>query len=311
MQDVSIASNTPASNGWSTTGLTYIDKGKQREFDNVHVRDIDENYVKIFGLHLLAGRNVHIDTSRNVPEILINETLMKQIGFVSPKDAIGKYLMGGNADSSIISGVVKDFNMMSLTTSIQPMIMFGNNFGYASKLIFSFNSNNVEDWDRTLKDVASIYNKLYVGKTFDYQFYDETIKSLYASQIRLNKLLKWATGLSIFISCMGLIGLVMFLANQRTKEIGIRKVLGASILQILGLLSKNLVGLILLAGAIAFPIAWYYSHSWLADFSYKTDLSWWIFPVCAFGMLLTAMIIVWTWSLKAAKSNPAETLRTE
>ncbi|PZP40386.1 MAG: hypothetical protein DI598_19345, partial [Pseudopedobacter saltans] len=233
----SIASNTPAINGWSSTSLTYVDKGKEREFENVHVRNIDDNYIELFGLKLLAGTNVRIDTSAKIPDILINETLMKQVGFLSPKDAVGKYLQGGNADSSLITGVVKDFNMMSLTSTIQPMVMFANDFGYSNKLSFSFSSNNPEDWKKTLKDVEALYNKIYIGKVFDYQFYDKTIESLYETQIRLNTLLKWATGLSIFISCMGLIGLVMFLANQRTKEIGIRKVLGASIPQILALLS--------------------------------------------------------------------------
>ncbi|QES89094.1 ABC transporter permease [Rhizosphaericola mali] len=311
IRNASIASGTPAFNGFSTTSLSYGYKGKIHDLDYVHLRNIDDNYIDVFGLTLLAGKNVRIDTSAKIPDVLINETLMKQVGFTSPNEAIGKYLMGGNADSSIISGVVKDFNIMSLTNSIKPMILFANDFGYANKLSINFRSNNVEDWKKALKDVEFLYSKLYVGKTFDYQFYDKTIESLYSTQIRLNTLLKCATGLSIFISCMGLIGLVMFLANQRTKEIGIRKVLGASIPQILSLLSKNLVRLIVLASVISFPIAWYYSHSWLADFAYKTTLSWWIFPICAIGMLLTALLIVWTWSMKAAKSNPAEILRTE
>ncbi len=311
IKDVSIASGTPAFNGWNSTRLTYSDKGVEKEFKNVHVRTIDNNYLDVFGLKMLAGSNVKIDTSAKIPDVLINETLMKQIGFASAKDAVGNYLRGGNADSSKIVGVVKDFSTMSLMSAVQPTILFANDFGYANTLAFSFSTNNPEDWNKTIKKVETAFNKLYVGKTFDYNFYDKTIESLYQSQIRLSTLLKWATGLSIFISCMGLIGLVMFMANQRTKEIGIRKVLGASIPQILRLLSNNLIGLIVLASVVAFPIAWFFSHSWLQDFSYKTTLSWWIFPVCAVGMLLIALAILWSWSLKAAKANPAKVLRTE
>ncbi|WP_447642090.1 MULTISPECIES: ABC transporter permease [Chitinophagaceae] len=311
IKDVSLASGTPALNGYSTTRLTYFENGTSKDFNNVHVRSIDENYLSVFGLQLMAGSNIKVDTASKIPEVLINETLMKSIGFRYPANAIGHYISGGNADTSKIVGVVKDFNVMSLENPMQPVIMFANNFGYASNISIAFASSNPSDWQATLKTLTKIYKDIYTGKDINYNFFDSVIKSMYDKYIRMNVLLRWATGLSIFISCMGLIGLVMFMANQRTKEIGIRKVLGASIPQILRLLSNNLIGLIVLASVIAFPIAWYFSHGWLQDFAYKTTLSWWVFPLCALGMLLVALIILWSWSLKAAKANPANVLRTE
>ncbi|MFT4203129.1 MAG: ABC transporter permease [Chitinophagaceae bacterium] len=309
--NVSQSSGTPALIGWHSTKLTVKNGKEKKDIDAVHVRNIDDNYLSLFGLKLIAGSNVKIDTSTTVPDILINETLMKQMGFASSKAAIGALVRGGNADTSRISGVVKDFNTMSLANPIQPTVLFANDFGYAYTISFALSSSNPKDWTKTLNDVQRAFQKAYPEKIFAYTFFDKTIESMYSQQIRLNTLLTWATGLSIFISCMGLIGLVMFMANQRTKEIGIRKVLGASIPQILGLLSRNLIGLIVLASVIAFPIAWYFSHEWLQDFAYKTKLSWWIFPVCAVGMSIVALVILWSWSLKAAKANPATVLRTE
>lgn len=311
IKEVSLSSNTPALSGYNTTSLNYKNNGQSNDYDHVHVRQIDKNYLSVFGLQLLAGSNIKVDTTSKVPDLLINETLMKQMGFKNPQEAIGQYVNGGMADSSKIVGVVKDFNVMSLANPMQSVALFTVNPSYASTMAFSFESNNPSDWQAVLKNVTKTFNSIYVGKDFNYNFFDESIKSMYDKYIRMNTLLKWATGLSIFISCMGLIGLVMFMANQRTKEIGIRKVLGASIPQILKLLSNNLIGLILLASVISFPIAWYYSHGWLEDFAYKTSLSWWIFPICALGMSMIALTILWTWSLKAARSNPAEVLRTE
>jgi ABC-type antimicrobial peptide transport system permease subunit len=123
--------------------------------------------------------------------------------------------------------------------------------------------------------------------------------------------LKWATSLAIIISCLGLLGLVSFMANQRTKEIGIRKVLGASVTQIIFLLSKSLIKLIVIASVIAFPIAWYFSHKWLEDFAFRTTISWWIFLISAVGMLAIALMVLCLRTLKSAMANPVESLRTE
>ncbi|ANI90000.1 hypothetical protein A9P82_12330 [Arachidicoccus ginsenosidimutans] len=311
IQNISLNTMPPLVNGWSSTRITWYNKGVENDYDQVHVRSGDDNYLSLFGLQLLAGRNFHVDTSAKVTDVLINETLLHQMGFHNPQDVIGQYVKGGPSDSSKIVGVLKDFTTMSLHSPIFPTTVFADDKSYASRLSLSLNGNDISAWKNTLDKVESAYKKIYPNRDFDYTFLDDTIKNLYKSDIRLSTLLKWATGLAIFISCLGLLGLVSFMANQRTKEIGIRKVLGASVMQIISLLSKSLVKLVVLASVIAFPIAWYFSHKWLQDFAFKTSLSWWIFLISGIGMLIVALVVLCLRAMKAAKANPVNSLKDE
>ncbi|MDE1191572.1 MAG: ABC transporter permease [Arachidicoccus sp.] len=311
IQNITLCSAPPVRNGWNSTQLTWNNKGVKNKYDQVHVRTADENYVSLFGLQLLAGKNIHTDTSAKVTDVLINETLLHQMNLHNPQDAIGQYVSGGNSDSEQVVGVVKDFTTMSLHNPIYPTVIIANNDGYAPTLSFSLNGNNISEWKNTLNKIETAYKNIYPNRSFDYKFLDDTIKDLYKSDMRLSTLLKWATGLAIFISCLGLLGLVSFMANQKTKEIGIRKVLGASVMQIITLLSKSLVKLVILASVIAFPIGWYFSHKWLQDFSFKTTFSWWIFLISGIGMLTVALIVLCLRAMKAAKANPVDSLKTE
>ena len=155
------------------------------------------------------------------------------------------------------------------------------------------------------------YKEVYPDENFDYKFFDDSIAQFYKSEQNISKLLEWATGLSIFISCLGLLGLVIYTTNQRTKEIGVRKVLGASVQQIILLLSKDLMALVIVAIIISVPLAWWAMYLWLQDFAYKTTLDWWVFAAGGLLMMLIAFVILCIRAGKAAMANPVKSLRTE
>ena len=159
--------------------------------------------------------------------------------------------------------------------------------------------------------MEKLYKDIYPEDDFKYKFYDESIAAFYKTEQDISRLLKWSAGLCIFISCLGLLGLVMYITNTRTKEIGVRKVLGASVAQIVSLLSKDFIALVMIAFLIALPIAWWAMNNWLHDFVYRTSLSWWVFAVTGGGMLLIAMLILGIRTIKSAVENPVKSLRTE
>lgn len=311
IKDVSISSAPPVRNGWSSTSVTWYDRGEKKTFQKVHTRSADDHYIGLFGLKLIAGKNIHVDTGARVTDVLINETLLHQMNLQRPEDAIGQFVKGGPSDSAQIVGVLKDFTTMSLHNPIYPTVVFANNKSYANVLSLAFRGNDASTWKNTLEKVEKIYKGIYPHRDFDYTFLDESIRDLYKSDIRLSALLKWATLLSIFISCLGLLGLITFVANQRTKEIGIRKVLGASVAQIISLLSKHLIRLVALASLIAFPVSWYFAHKWLEDFAFRAALSWWIFVLSGAGMLLIGLTVLCLRTFKAATASPVDSLRIE
>jgi ABC-type antimicrobial peptide transport system permease subunit len=162
-----------------------------------------------------------------------------------------------------------------------------------------------------ISKIEKAWKEVYPEDDFEYSFVDDTIKKYYTAEQNISKLLMWATGLAIFISCMGLLGLVTYITNQRTKEIGVRKVIGASITQIISLLSKDFLKLVLIAFLIAVPIAWWGTYKWLQNFAYKTDISIWIFILGGLIMFTMALIILCVRTFRAASANPVKSLRTE
>lgn len=311
IKNASLCSREPIAGGWSSTAVTWYDQGIKRDYDDVHVRTADGQYLDVFGLQLLAGKNLKVDSSRRVTDVLINESLLHRMGLHNPENALGQFISGGPTDSARIVGVLKDFTTMSLHNPIYPTVVFAGDNGFAPTLSVALAGHTPSEWKAALNKFENIYKDIYPYKEFDARFLDESIKNLYQSDIRLSTLLKWATGLAIFISCLGLLGLVSFMANQRTKEIGIRKVLGASVLQIIHMLSKHMIRLVVLASVIAFPIGWYFSQRWLQDYTFKTTLSWWIFCISGIGMLLLALTVLCLRTFKTAKANPLTSLKEE
>jgi len=297
----------PFSNGAIQLSLSYkgISQPKLTSY-----KDGDTNYIKVFNIPLLAGRNVRIDTTGLHGEVLVNATMARQMGFKNAQDAVGAYISPGEPTRYTVAGVMKDFNIQSLHSPLDPLVFMGNN-PIGGKISLALNPADPSSWHTALQRTEQEFKKIYPNRDFSFTFFDEAIAKVYESDTRLATLLKWATGLAVFISCLGLFGLVSFMANHRAKEIGIRRVLGATVIQNIGLLSKSLIGLVALASVIAFPVAWYFSNNWLKDFAFKTTISWWIFLISGAGMLLIGLAVLCARTLKVATANPVKSLRAE
>jgi putative ABC transport system permease protein len=289
--------------------------GEKDKGANVFIGDYD--YVKTLGLRITAGRDFSRDMATDEKEaFIINETAVKQFGYGTPEKAVGQP-MGWNewvpADTlhpvkrGKVIGVVQDFHYKSLhekvtasVIQIYPQVTYK----VAVKL-------RTADIKSTIAYINNVWSKFVPAYPLDYTFMDESYGAMYKSEEKLGSLLWIFTLMAIFVGCMGLFGLAAFSAEQRTKEIGIRKVLGASMLNIMGLLSKRFVILILVASFIAFPVAWWAMNKWLEDFPYRITISWWIFAIAAVAALAIALVTVSFQSIKAAIANPVKSLRTE
>ncbi len=240
---------------------------------------------------------------------MINETYAKLLGFSHPEDILNKRLSYSGKDLPIV-GVMGDFHERSMHTAIGPLAFAGMPGSQFHIRLRPMGSNG-ETWQHGIAKIRKAYKQLYGGADFDYAFVDETVAKFYESETNTSRLLFWATGLTIFISCLGLLGLVIHTTNIRTKEIGIRKVLGASLTNIVSILSGGFVKLVLLAFLIAAPLAWWASYKWLEDFAYRTAISWWVFALSAALLLLFALITLSVQTIKAAVANPVKSLRTD
>ena len=213
-----------------------------------------------------------------------------------------------------IVGVVSDFYQESLHSPIAPLVIMTSTDRYFNgtfHIALKPQSANGGEWKTAIAAMQKSWKEIYPEDDFEYHFFDENIGRLYATEQHTSTLLAWATGLSIVISCLGLLGLAIYTTHQRTKEIGIRKVLGASVYQVVVLLSTEMVSLILLAFVIVTPIAYWAMNQWMQSFADRTTISWWVFAMSGAGMLLTALCVSGLQTVKAALTNPAESLKSE
>jgi putative ABC transport system permease protein len=270
---------------------------------------IDEDYLETMGMKLVEGRNFSKDFAADTASLILNESAAK---FMGNHDILEKKLYDIVDESTKtlkefrVIGVVKDFNFSSLREPVKPLVfMFGSNDGAMTvRLEGADISGTVSAIEDKWKSVAS-------DLPFEYSFMDEGFDQLYKGEAQSGKLITYFASLSILISCLGLFGLATFMAEQRTKEIGIRKVMGASVTGITTLLSKDFLKLVLIAVAIAIPVAWYFTDKWLQDFAYHIDLEWWIFAVASVLALIIALMTVSVQAIKAAVQNPVNSLRSE
>ena len=296
---------SPADKGVAFTNVSYAQKKDVQP--EVQMRWGNPEYIDVYKIKLLAGRNVAAsDTFR---EFLINDTYAKLLGFQKPNDAIGKYLTFNGKQMPIV-GVMQDFHDQSMHSPIFPLVFTDGNGG-TFHVRFKATAAGGNAWHAAIIQIQKAFNQMYPGEDFNYKFYDDTIASMYEKEQQTKDLLSWATALAIFISCLGLLGLVMFTINTRTKEIGIRKILGASVTNIVSILSTDFVKLVCIAFLIAAPLAWWGVYKWLQDYAYKTPMSWWVFVLAGFGMLLIALITLSLQTIKAAMANPVKSLRSE
>jgi putative ABC transport system permease protein len=308
---ISIGGAAPSSNNTNSTTVKYLD-GKKEIRTDLQQKFADENYLTVYKIKLLAGRDLRkTDTSGN---ILINNTYAKELGFRSPDKALGK-LLDYNGKKREIVGVTVDFYQKSLHSPIKPLAILmpvnnkWNNRTFHIALKPQTAGGN--EWKAGIAGIEKVWKEIYPDDDFEFAFYDESIAKFYDAEQHTSTLLTWATGLSILISCLGLLGLAIYTTGQRTKEIGVRKVLGATVTQIVTLLSTELMWLIGLAFVLVTPLAYYAMHKWMENFSDRTTISWWIFVSSGAGMLLLALCTLSFQTVKAAVANPVGSLRSE
>jgi putative ABC transport system permease protein len=306
---VSLGGQTPAAAGYNSTTMKYSD-GKSIVESTIEIKVGDSSYFKVYNLPLVAGRSPR-DGDSSYAEFAINESFAKLMGLKKPEDAVGKLIEVGSNKVEVV-GLLKDFNTKSIHKKIEPLAISNvaqQHFNF--HLLLKPKTGNSDQWKSAIAKLENAWKEVYPEEDFSYEFYDEKIAGFYKSEQNMAKLMKWATGLAILISCLGMLGLVIYTTNQRVKEIGVRKVLGASVAQIITLLSKEFISLVLIAFVIAVPVAWWAFSSWLNNFAFKTELSWWIFVIGGLLMLAGALFTLSFQTIKAALANPVKALRSE
>ncbi|GAA4406491.1 ABC transporter permease [Nibrella viscosa] len=295
----------PMGEGYMLTKLKY--RGKTEVETDASAKVGDENFIPLYQLRLIAGRNfLPTDTLR---ELVINQTYAKALGFKQPAEAVGK-LLNFNGKDYPIAGVVADFHEESLHRPIQStFIAYIPNLSRNIAVKLATKGRKLSDATVTLAAVEKAWQAVYPDEKFAYTFLDDSIARLYEKDQKTGQLVNTATAVAILISCMGLFGLAMFTAEQRTKEIGIRKVLGASVASLVSMLSFDFLKLVLIAIVMATPIAWYAAGQWLQDFAYKVTIEWWVFALAGLLAMGIALLTVSFQSIRAALTNPVKSLR--
>jgi ABC-type antimicrobial peptide transport system permease subunit len=258
-------------------------------------------------MQLVAGRNVQVVDS--FAEFLINETYAKDLGFQRPADAVNQQLLF-NGKSLPIVGVLKDFHAQSTHSPIGPVVFAG---GLGDEFHIRLRPKEVSgiSWQTAIAKIQRLFLQQYPDGEFSYSFVDDKVAALYETEKNTSRLLVWATGLMIFISCLGLLGLVIYTTNRRRKEIGVRKVLGASVSNIVTILSGEFIKLVFIAFLVSVPVAWWAVNKWLDSFVYRTAISWWIFALTAIIIILFSIITLSIQTIRSAVANPVDSLRNE
>jgi putative ABC transport system permease protein len=302
----SFSSSVPG--GWNTSAYSLVqNKTGEMQKTNLDLYFIDFDYIKQYSLKLAAGRAFSKDFPTDSTEaMVINESAAKFLGYASPKEAIGRDFNQWGRKGKII-GVLKDFHYKSLQQTVQPLTMRFEPWALGT-ISIKVSAANLPS---TIKAIEKKWNQIIPYRPFEYNFLDEFFEKQYKAEDNFGNLFFNFAVLAIFISCLGLLGLSSYSTMQRTKEIGVRKVLGASISNIINLLSVDFMKLVLIAFIIASPLAWFGMHKWLESFAYRTNMSWWIFALAAFASVFIAFATISFQAIKAAIANPVKSLRTE
>ena len=294
---------SPADKGVAFTNVSYTQNPDLKL--NVQIRWGDPEYLDVYGIKLRAGRNVA--ASDTMKEFVVNETYAKAIGFQAPEDAVGKGLLF-NGKTLPVVGVMQDFHDQSTHAPISALVFAGSK---GRTFHIRLKPPGTTDWQAGIRKIQNAYRQIYPKADFELHFFDETVAGFYESEQRTASLLRWAMGLAVFISCLGLLGLVMYTTDTRTKEIGIRKILGATVANIIAVLSAGFLRLIFIAYLIALPLAWWALNKWLEDYSYRTSMSWWVFVLSGAFMFLMALLTLSVRIIQAATASPVKNLRPE
>ncbi|MDR7132460.1 putative ABC transport system permease protein [Algoriphagus sp. 4150] len=307
------ASGQRLGNNLHQTGITFHGVGPAVNLATSQVV-VDPDFLNVYEIELIAGRNFNDSEADNGNTYLINESLANELIL---KDGEGKDIesligsrfgFNGMDSAGRIVGVVRDFNFNSLHHKIETLTIFNQrNWGF-EELSVKISGENVPE---ALAQIESIWNSRIPEREFEYRFLDDHFAELYRADRTVNSIVGMLTGLSILISCLGLFGLVSFTLEQRVKEIGIRKVLGASVATVVTILSKDFIKLVLIAIVIAVPVSWYVVDRWIEDFAYRIAIEWWVFAVSGLVAILIALATVSSQAFKAALMNPVDSLKSE
>jgi putative ABC transport system permease protein len=305
---VSASGYLPAGPSYGNNNMVYSEEKPEELVKNLKY-EVDHQYIPTLGMHLVAGRNFSPELASDSAAVILNETAARALGWGT--GALGHRLTDfvnneGDKVTYRVIGVVKDFHFQSFHQRISPLIMvLGHHTG---SLIVKARTR---DMGGLLATMEKQWTALTADAPFTYSFLDERFRKTYETEKKLGTILGIFAGLTIFIACLGLLGLAIFTAEQRTKEMGIRKVLGASIGNILTLLSKDFLKLVLLANLIAWPLAWWGMQRWLQDFEYRIGMEWWVFAGAGGVAGLIALLTVGVQAVRTALANPVKALRRE
>ncbi|MFZ6663633.1 ABC transporter permease [Peijinzhouia sedimentorum] len=308
LESLSFVENASLSNGalaaefFTQTSFEFERNNEKQKFIT-QAKVIDSNYIDVYGIQLLFGRNI-----RNVSdEVLINERLAKNLGFTNANEAVGQQISYSKSEM-IVVGVFGDLHSQSLKEEIKPLMM---HYQPSQFYLVSVKVKENADLLEAKASLDRLHKENFPDESFEFTFFDEAIDNFYVSEYKLSKVLQFVTILAILISCLGLFGLSSFTIAQRTKEISIRKVLGASITSILYLISKEYIVLVILSFVLSIIPAWYFLDDWLKDYAYRIDMPIFLFPLAGGFVLLLALLIVGIHSIRSATRNPAEVLKDE
>jgi putative ABC transport system permease protein len=300
-------SNSLIVSGLGEGGSKTVDaSGNPLQVNTARLR-VDANYITVHGIQVLAGNDFSPGAgSDTVRQIILNEQAVKRFGWQKPEAAIGKPFEMGS-QKGVVRGVVNDFHFNSLQAAIQPLAIYavGERF---SRITLKADAAKI---DQSVAWIEKTWKKHFPTALFDYGFVDQQIGEQYVAEKKFSKIFLYFSVLSIIIACLGLYGLTAYSASQKIKEIGVRKVLGATINNLAIMLSRDYLKLILLAFIIAVPVGWYILNNWLTDFAYRTNISWWMFGGAGLLVLAVAMVTVSFQVIKAAIANPVKSLRAE
>lgn len=300
--------NSPMNSSFNSNSYQYKTKKGEIIEKSMFLKFVDTTLLSLYKIPLLAGRN--LAPADTVREYVINETALHEFGMTSPQEAIGKYIQELDGQPIPIVGVVKDFHIGSFYQKIEPVLLMT-----AKKRLTTFNiklgTSNPDQWQASIKQIEQTWKQFYPTEPFEYKFYDSTLEEIYTRERNMSRIINLATAVAVVISCLGLFGLSTLIAYQRIKEVGVRKVLGATVVNIVALLTRDFLKLVLVAILIASPIAYYFTDKWLQEFAYKVDIEWWVFAAGAVMAVAIAFVTVSFQSIKAALTNPVKSLRSE
>jgi putative ABC transport system permease protein len=294
------------------SGVEFKGEGPLRSLSTTRLI-VDPDYLHLYKISLVEGRNFSKDRSANGKEYILNESLARELLKEHPRASLSS-LMGKqfgfriNDSLGTIIGIARDFNFNSLHYKIETMFLFNQKDWGFSELSVRINGQRAAE---AIPFIQSVWRKNFPDHPFEYQFLDEHFEDLYRADAQVSRIIGILAGLAIIISCLGLFGLASYSAEKRIKEVGIRKVMGATVQNIVTLLSRDFLKLVLIANLIAWPLAWWAIHVWLQGYAYRIPVSWWVFLLAGFAAVGIALVTVSFQAFRAAVANPVKSLRSE